>query len=104
MTCDIDQLTEDLIADLNERAAEILEAVHPEDLLTERAHAWVPIYYGDLADCLAADTSLAQVDDPGLMGPGPTVWEIIELAIFERLQAAAYEWLEEAQEQQAEAA
>jgi len=32
------------------------------------------------------------------------VWQVIGIAIFERLQAAAYEWLEEAQEQQAEAA
>lgn len=104
MTCDINQLTEDLITELDEMAQEILEAVHPEDLLTERADAWVPIYYGDLADCLAADTSLAQVDDPGLLPADTYVWQIISIAIFERLQAAAYEWLEEAQEQQAEAA
>ena len=96
MTCNLYQLTRDLISVLDDNRADILDNVFPEDLLHEYVDSIVPVYYRDLADCLAADISLAQVDDPSWLPEGATVWQIIAVAISEQLTAAAYEWLEEA--------
>ena len=96
MTSNLYQLTRDLIADLEDNREEILSSVFPEDLLHEYVDSIVPVYYADLASCLAADISLGEVDDPSWLPEGATVWQIIAVAISEQLSAAAYEWLEEA--------
>ena len=96
MTCSLYQLTRDLIADLDDNREDILSSVFPEDLLHEYVDTIVPVYHSDLADCLAADNSLSQVDDPSWLPEGATVWQIIAVAISEQLSAAAYEWLDEA--------
>ena len=96
MTCNLYQLTRDLISVLDDNRADILDNVFPEDLLHEYVDSIVPVYYGDLASCLANDISLGEVDDASWLPEGATVWQIIAVAISEQLTAAAYEWLEEA--------
>ena len=95
----IDSLIADLIKDLEYNKAEILNEHYPEDRVTEIADRWVPIYYHDLAHCLADDISLAELDDEGLAEGVTDVFKRIQIAIYERLSSAAYEWLYEAQEE-----
>lgn len=95
MTCNLYQLTRDLTAALDDNREDILSSVFPEDLLHEYVDSIIPVYYVDLADCLSADISLGQVDDPSWLPEGATVWQIIAVAISEQLSAAAYEWLED---------
>ena len=45
-----------------------------------------------MASALDSDTSLAHVDDHGLLPPDPSVWDILSISIYERLSAVAYEW------------
>jgi hypothetical protein len=57
----------------------------------------VPIYYAEIAQCLADDTSLAELEDEGLAEGVTDVFKRIQIAIYERLSNVAYEWLYEAQ-------
>lgn len=95
----IDSLIADLIKDLEDNKAEILNERYPEDRMHEMADGRVPVYYHDLARCLADDISLAELDDEGLAEGITDVFKRIQIAIYERLSAAAYEWLYEAQEE-----
>jgi len=79
---------------LEDSKAEILDSQYPDDLVHEIVDGWVPIYYGELAEMLCCDHSLANVDDTGLIDPDSSVWAIISVAIYERLSDAANEWLE----------
>lgn len=65
-----------------------------EDDAHELIDGCVPIYYGDLANALSEDIGLAQVDDEGLLPENPTVWQIIQTAIYERLTQHFYETIE----------
>jgi hypothetical protein len=96
----IDSLIADLIKDLEDNKAEILNERYPEDRVTEIADGWVPVYYRDLAACLMDDVSLAELDDEGLAEGVTDVFKRIQIAIYERLSSAAFEWLYEAQESQ----
>lgn len=99
----IDSLTHCMIKDLKNNKAEILGERYPEDRVTEIADGWVPVYYRDLAACLMDDVSLAELDDEGLAEGVTDVFKRIQIAIYERLSSAAFEWLYEAQDNEAEA-
>ena len=92
------QLQRDLRSTLADMRAEILEASYPEDLLHEICDSAVPIYYHQLAECLAEDTSLAYPDD-NIFGSSDEidVWKILQWTIYERLNAEAHQWLYEQQ-------
>lgn len=99
------ELEQAVKAEVLERADELKESCYPSDLLTELADSHIPIYYRELAACLADDPSLAYVDDPGLIDLSNGVYHIIQTAIYEKLiQAAheAYENLPEDDEQEPE--
>lgn len=94
----IHDLERDLIDTLNADRDEILGANYPEDELHQYCDNAVPIYYGQLADALANDVSLAVPDDNIYSGQADiNVWEIISWSIYERLSAAAHQWLYEQQ-------
>ena len=99
------ELQQDVKAEVLERADEIKDSAYPEDLLSELAVSHIPVYYQELAECLADDPSLAYVDDPGLIDASNGVYQTIQVAIYERLiQAAqeAYENLPEVEQQKSE--
>jgi hypothetical protein len=91
-------LERDLIDSLESEKLDILLADYPEDYITEMADNHVPIYYSDIAQCLADDTSLAELEDEGLAEGVTDVFKRIQIAIYERLSNVAYQWLYEAQE------
>ena len=91
-------LERDLIDSLESEKLDILLADYPEDYITEMADNHVPIYYSDIAQCLADDTSLAELEDEGLAEGVTDVFKRIQIAIYERLSNVAQHWLYEAQE------
>ena len=94
------ELEKSLAEELEGRKAEILGDVYPDDEVIECVDSWVPIYNHELAECLVGDISLGYVDDPGLLGDAPDCFKVISAAIYERLSAAGYEWLCDAQEEE----
>jgi hypothetical protein len=99
MTTSLYTLTNDLIETLNDNRDEICGDVYPSDMLHEYVDRAVPVYYHELAQCLADNTSLGEVYDSGLLPENPDVWQIIQTALYEELSNAAHEWLEDAQEE-----
>jgi len=85
------ELEQAVKAEVIERADELKESLYPSDLLSELADSFIPVYYQELAACLADDPSLAYVDDPGLMDVSKGIYQIIQTAIYERLIQAANE-------------
>ena len=96
------ELEQDVKAEVLERADELKESIYPEDLLSELADSHIPVYYQELAACLADDPSLAYVGDPGLINPSIGVYQIIQVAIYERLSQAAFEAYENLPEDEVE--
>jgi hypothetical protein len=92
------ELIADFIDTLNHDRDDILDSRYPEDRLHEEADSAVPIYNSTLAELLADDQSLAQVDDPGLVSEDADIWKRIQVAIYERLLQEGHEWLREAKE------
>ena len=92
--CSIYALVESLHRSLDEERQELLDDVYADDRLPEIVDGTVPVYYGELAECLQSDHALAYVDDEGLIDDF-SVWRIIQVAIYERLMQEAQEWLDE---------
>jgi hypothetical protein len=91
-------LERDLVNSLESEKLDILLADYPEDYVTEMADNHVPIYYSDIAQCLADETSLAELEDEGLAEGVTDVFKRIQIAIYERLSNVANQWLYEAQQ------
>ena len=92
----IHDLERDLLDTLNADRDEILGANYPEDELHQYCDNAVPVYYGQLADALANDVSLAVPDDNIFADRANIdVWEILQWSIYERLSAVAHNWLAE---------
>ena len=100
------ELTKAMTEELEDNKREIMESQYPEDLIHEIVDGWIPIYYGELAEMLYNDHTLSSVEDEGLIGQqrigeGFNVWNIISVAIYERLSDSASEWLSNEQEAKA---
>lgn len=68
---------------------DLLAEEYPEDMIHEITDGFVPVYNAQLAEMLANDTSLAELDDEGL-GEGVTnIFKRLQIAVYERLHAAA---------------
>jgi hypothetical protein len=65
------------------------------DEISEMVDGWIPDNHGELAEMLCNDTGLASVDDPGMLGENPTVWDIIQGATRERLLASGMQEFED---------
>ena len=90
-----------LRGDLDADKADILGADYPDDELNSYVDGRIPIYHGRLVELLYSDIKLGYgPDDSGLLGHAPTVWDILTVAVYERLSAEAAEWLEEARAEQ----
>ena len=87
----IQEIEQAVKEEIEERADELKESAYPEDLLFEIADSHIPVYYHNLTECLAYDPSLAYVDDPGLIDISKGVYQIIQVAIYERLILVAHE-------------
>ena len=98
----IEQLERDVRAEVLERADELKESAYPDDLLFEIADSNIPVYYQELAKFLADEPGLAFVDDPGLIDTSKGVYQIIQVAIYERLIQAAHEAFENLEEDEPE--
>lgn len=89
-TTTIDDLISDIEDEIKDEFLELLDDRHYQDRLHEMVDNAIPIYYSDLARMLADDTSLASVDDEGLVEGVNDVFKIIQIAIYERLSQAAH--------------
>ena len=91
------ELINNLREALDEERDEILNDADGEDRLHEIVDGLVPIYYGELAQLLAQDTSLGFVDEVDLVADKSNVWDMLSVSVYCRLHAAAYTWLSEVQ-------
>ena len=94
-------LIEELNGILDDEKKELVadEALSDTDRLFEIVDGMVPIYYNELAHFLAEDTSLGFLDDVGLIDTTAddfSIFKVIQVAIYERLYAAAQSWLDDA--------
>jgi len=96
MTTSLYTLQQDLTDVLNDNRDEICGDVYPSDQLHSYVDSIIPVYYGQLADCLADDTGLGFPSDEGLLPANPTVWQIIQTSLYEELSNHAHDWLEDA--------
>ena len=99
MTTSLYTLTNDLIEALNDSRDEICGDVYPSDMLHEYVDQAVPVYYHELAECLADNTDLGFRGELASCLEDANVWRIISTNIYEELSNAAHEWLEDAQEE-----
>ena len=94
-------LIEELNGILDDEKKELVadEALCDTDRLVEIVDGMVPIYYSELAQLLAEDPSLGFLDDVGLIDTNAddfSIFSVIQVAIYERLYAAAQSWLDDA--------
>ena len=99
MTTSLYTLQQDLTDVLNDNRDEICGDVYPSDQLHSYVDSIIPVYYSQLANCLAADPGLGFPSDEGLLPDNPTVWQIIQTTLYEELSNHAHDWLEDAQEE-----
>ena len=71
---------------------EIMDRIH------EHADSCVPVYYSDIAQCLADDPELAFSDDYDGDVNEDGVYGVVQFAFYERLCSACYAELEELRE------
>ena len=81
-----------------ERDAILLDGDYDGDRIHEIVDGLVPIYYSELAQLLAQDTSLGFVDEVDLVVDKSNVWDVLSASVYCRLHAAAYTGLSEVQE------
>ena len=102
--CSIYALIESLHSSLDEERQELLDDVYADDRLHEIVDGTVPVYYGQLAECLQSDHALGYVDDEGLLAiyaddlhqrSSISVWNFLQVTIYERLMQEAQVWLDE---------
>ena len=89
----IDTLIQDMIDSLDYDVLDIINSDHLGHRLHKYVDNAVPSGYHDLASCLSHDMSLAEVEDSVLLPEKPDVWDILKIAIYERLTQEAYDWL-----------
>jgi hypothetical protein len=93
------ELIDNLREALDEEKNEILtDGDYDSDRIHEIVDGLVPIYYSELAQLLAQDTSLGFVDEVDLVADKSNVWDMLSVSVYCRLHAAAYAWLSEVQE------
>ena len=96
--CSIYALIESLHSSLDDERQELLDDVYADDRLHEIVDGTVPVYYGQLAECLQSDHTLGYVEEFSpldITADDFSVWKLIQVAIYERLMQEAQEWLDE---------
>ena len=90
---DIYTLEQNLIEELSDNKEEILEGSCPEDVVSEYADSWVPIYNYDLLEVAQSDLTLGYNDSEG----EGDIYAQLTWAIYQRLNSVAQEWLQDNQ-------
>lgn len=88
-------LEQNLIEELNDNKKEILEGSCPEDVISEYADSWVPIYNYDLLEVAQSDLSLGYNDSEG----DGDIYAQLTWSIYKRLWLVADKWLQDNQEE-----
>ena len=83
-------LEQNLIEELNDNKEQILEGSCPEDVVSEYAESWVPIYNYDLLSVAQSDLTLGYNDSEGQ----GDIYAQLTWAIYERLHYVAHIWLQ----------
>ena len=92
---DIDILCESLADEIESNFIEIISDNYSTDRITELCDSWVPVYNYDLAQYLANNFNLAYPDDIGVIEGETDIFKIISWSIYESLNNAAYEKMQE---------
>ena len=93
------QLVKDFQEELENCKSEILEATYPEDLLSEMADSWVPVYNYDRLLLACDDLWLGYPSEGYVTKDCENAYDIIATNIYERLVIIGYDWLEHAQKE-----
>jgi hypothetical protein len=91
---DIYTLEQNLIEELNDNKEDILENSSPEDVVSEYADSWVPIYNYDLLEVAQSDLTLGYCDE--VQGD---IYTKLTYAIYYRLNTIAWRWLQDNQKE-----
>ena len=86
-------LEQNLIEELNDNKEEILEGSCPEDVVSEYADSWIPIYNYDLLSVAQSDLTLGY-NDFEVEGD---IYAQLSFSIYQRLQAVGDKWLQDNQ-------
>lgn len=86
-------LEQNLIEELNDNKEDILEGSCPEDVVSEYADSWVPIYNDDLLKVAQSDLTLGYNNSEG----EGDVYAQLTWSIYHRLELVAQQWLQDNQ-------
>ena len=86
-------LEQNLIEELNDNKEEILEATYPEDLVSEYAESWTPIYNHTLLEVAQSDLNLGYIHYSGI-GEFNDIYQMLTCSIIERLTSVGHRWLD----------
>jgi hypothetical protein len=86
-------LEQNLIEELNDNKEEILEATYPEDLVSEYAESWTPIYNHTLLKVAQSDLNLGYIHDSDI-GEFNDIYQMLTWSIIERLTSVGHRWLD----------
>jgi hypothetical protein len=97
---------EEIKTELLENWEQFVDAKYPEDLLTEYAQGWLPVYYGDIISCwsndLTNEDSNRFMEIRGELTPEVTIYDLMldDLYLFlnNAFSVAYAEILEEKEE------
>ena len=84
-------LEQNLIEELNDNKEDILANSSPEDVVSEYADSWVPVYNYDLLEVAQSDLTLGYTHESDI-GEGD-VYQQLTWSIHERLMSVGYQWL-----------
>ena len=86
----VDRFKEDLI----DNQEEILKSIYSEELISEYAGRWIPIYNYDLVTILASHLCLGYPEESSAFETD-NIFTVIQRSIYESLYSEGIEWLDE---------
>ena len=101
MSTNFEQIKEIALEELSERFKAEPDMTYPEDMVSEIADSSVPIYTNELAEVAQSSMEVLQHQNelPPAFDGSPTVSNLIATAIYELVQEALYERLNELQQE-----
>lgn len=93
-TC-LQDLYDEIERDIDGELPSLLEGGDADRFISESLDSTIPADHGSLAELLNNHNELASIDDMGLVGENPTVWDIIQRATYENVRSHAFEYFEE---------
>lgn len=99
MSTTIQELCSDIENAIDEEFPRLMEGGSEDRFIHESLDSIIPADNGSLAELLNNDNSLASIDDMGLVGDNPTVWDIIQRAAYEKVRSHGFEYFNEKKEE-----